>query len=118
MQKPIELLPCPFCGGVAELDTRQYYRTIKGEMDDRVCVYCTTCNADMGIGKKDVPDVQPEHVIDLWNTRASDQFEEDMVLMIGRLIYKLRKASPDDDLPAKALDFLKRNDITIRPLCR
>ena len=118
MDEPIKLLPCPFCGGAAELDSRQYYRTFKGEMDDRVCVYCTSCSADMGLCKKDVPDVIPEHVADMWNARADNQLVEDMVLMIGRLAYKLKKSTPDDPLPARALDFLKRNGITISPLCR
>ena len=65
-----ELKPCPFCGGEAELDTRQGYMTYKNEMDNRIAVYCTRCPADMGICMKDVEDITPEMVIDLWNTRS------------------------------------------------
>lgn len=64
-----KLLPCPFCGGQAELDTRQPYYTYKNEMGTRIAVYCTKCNADMGVCFEDVPEIEYPSVIEMWNTR-------------------------------------------------
>lgn len=67
-----KLLPCPFCGGDAELDTHQAYRNIStGDIGHRVAVYCTKCDADMGTCIEDVPDIHPNEVIERWNTRAA-----------------------------------------------
>ena len=65
-----DLLPCPFCGEPAELDTQRAYRVItNGNMGDGIAVYCTACPADMMICRADVPDIQPEQVVELWNRR-------------------------------------------------
>jgi len=66
-----KLLSCPFCGGQAELDTRQPYYTYKNEMGTRIAVYCTKCNADMGVCLEDVPEIEYPSVIEMWNTRPS-----------------------------------------------
>jgi len=66
-----KLLPCPFCGGEAELDTHQGYRSMStGNIGNRVVVYCTKCDADMGTCVEDVPDIHPNEVIERWNRRA------------------------------------------------
>lgn len=66
------LKPCPFCGNEAELDSRQAYAQFppNGRQGTRVTVYCLDCGADIGICREDVPDVEPEDVIELWNRRA------------------------------------------------
>lgn len=68
----IKLLPCPFCGGEAEMDAHQYYLNITtGHPGDRIAIYCTECGADMGICREDVHDITPEQVADMWNRRAA-----------------------------------------------
>lgn len=68
-----KILPCPFCGGDAELDTGQTYRALNGQFGHRVVVYCTKCDADMGTCVEDVPDIHPNEVIERWNCRAAPQ---------------------------------------------
>lgn len=68
----ITLLPCPFCGGEAEIDTRQGYLALgTGRLGNRIAAYCRSCNADMGVCVEDVPDIEPEQVADMWNRRAA-----------------------------------------------
>ena len=40
----------------------------------------------------------------------------DLAMLVARLSRKLRKATPADDLPAKALDYLSRNGLKGSPL--
>ena len=66
------LLPCPFCGGEAEMDTRQGYLALgTGRLGNRIAAYCRSCNADVGVCVEDVPDIEPEQVADMWNRRAA-----------------------------------------------
>ena len=70
-----ELAPCPFCGGVAEMDTQQAYRAlVGGQIGTRVAVYCTSCNADMGFCREDASgedrEYLPEWVVEWWNRRT------------------------------------------------
>jgi len=68
----IALLRCPFCGGQAEMDTRQGYRALgTGRMGNRIAIYCRSCDADMGVCIEDVPDITPEQVAEMWNRRAA-----------------------------------------------
>lgn len=65
-----DLKPCPFCGGKPEIDPVRVYRnTTTGNMETEIVVYCTVCSAEMSRCSKDVPDLQPKHVADLWNNR-------------------------------------------------
>lgn len=41
-------------------------------MGTRVVVYCTKCNSDMGMCREDVPDLEPETIIEMWNTRHAE----------------------------------------------
>ena len=67
-----KLLPCPFCGGDAEMDTRQGYLALgTGRPGNRIAVYCQHCDADMGVCIEDVPDITPEQVAEMWNRRAA-----------------------------------------------
>jgi hypothetical protein len=62
--------PCPFCGYPAEIDTQQPYRNFQsGVLGSAVAVYCTGCIANMSICREDVPDVDADMVIKLWNAR-------------------------------------------------
>lgn len=70
-----ELKPCPFCGGLAELDTSQAYRALSsGALGSRAAVYCARCGADMGFCYEDAPGTPREdivnQVVDDWNRRA------------------------------------------------
>lgn len=68
-----ELKPCPFCGGDAELDTRQGYSQFpNGQRGSRIAAYCRDCGADIGICREDVPSIEPEQVVELWNRRVTD----------------------------------------------
>lgn len=40
----------------------------------------------------------------------------DLAVLVVRLACALRKATPDNDLPEKAMDYLKRNDFDCDPL--
>lgn len=40
----------------------------------------------------------------------------DLAMLVSRLSRKLRKATPEDDLPAQALDYLNRNGLSGSPL--
>ena len=83
-----KMLPCPFCGGTAELDTHQAYAQIaNGRIGHRVVVYCADCGADQGTCVEDAPDIHPNEVIERWNKRA---------------------ALPSRELLADALDALDR----------
>lgn len=62
---------CPFCGGQAELDTKRGFREfVSGKISDAVAVYCTQCSAEISVCIPDVPDIQPEQLVDMWNTRT------------------------------------------------
>ena len=53
---PPDLLPCPFCGESATLDSDE---------DDMYTVTCDWCWAQSGLGHN------AEHAITLWNRRAA-----------------------------------------------
>lgn len=68
-----ELKPCPFCGGAAELDTRQgytYFSRGQYRHGTAVAVYCTECSVQISVCREDVPDIAPEAVIEMWNRRV------------------------------------------------
>jgi hypothetical protein len=70
-EQAVELKPCPFCGGDAEMDTRQGYTNyFNGRPETGIAIYCRACGVQQMICRGDVPDVEPEHVIELWNRRA------------------------------------------------
>ena len=70
-----ELKPCPFCGGLAELDTSQAYRALSsGALGSRAAIYCTRCSAEVGFCYEDAPGTPREdivnQVVDDWNRRS------------------------------------------------
>jgi hypothetical protein len=77
-----KMLPCPFCGGEAELDTAQGYRAINGHFGNRVVVYCRDCGADQGTCIEDVPDIHPNEVIERWNKRSASDAQAERVRVL------------------------------------
>lgn len=70
-----ELKCCPFCGGVAEMDShRAYMALVTGRIGHAVAVYCLSCSADMSLCREDVPELTVDDCIaamtDAWNARA------------------------------------------------
>jgi hypothetical protein len=45
-----------------------------------------------------------------------ERVTDDLTMLVVRLARSLRKAAPDNKLPAQALDYLKRNGIEGSPL--
>jgi len=83
-----QLLPCPFCCGDAEMDTRQGYRAINGNFGSRCVIYCLKCTAEQSFCKEDWDGDRENlaiYVTELWNARAPDP-------MAARLAEALREA--------------------------
>jgi len=109
-----KLKPCPFCGGQAELDANQAFRAfVSGDIERSVAVYCTSCSAEISVCVPDVPDIQPEQVVEMWNAQLP---VEDLAALVQRLVRRLRKAAPDDELPDQAMDYLRREGRLGSPL--
>lgn len=74
-----ELKPCPFCGGEAELDYEQGFFVASGKSEKRVAIYCTKCDADMGMCYSDFPEYDHDQMAailaDKWNTRPAAPVE-------------------------------------------
>jgi len=98
-----ELLPCPFCGGVAELDHYQPFRAYRtGEPLDQPAVYCTECSAqiahypkDIGLDRTDTAEL----VMAAWNTRtgqlvAVTDNATDIAFEIGRQAHEKTGVTP------------------------
>ena len=84
-----KLKPCPFCGGQAELDSKQAFREfVSGKISDAVAVYCTKCSAEISVCVPDVPDIQPEQLVDMWNTQSP---VEDLSALVQRLVRHFAK---------------------------
>lgn len=71
-----ELKPCPFCDGVAEIDTYRYYRNIStGAHERAISIYCTNCDAEMMHCLADTPEYSDEDIEarlrESWNTRVT-----------------------------------------------
>lgn len=49
----MKLLPCPFCGGEAKMDTQRSYRTLDAKLDSAIAIYCVDCGADHSICRAD-----------------------------------------------------------------
>ncbi len=70
-----DLEPCPMCGGIAEMDTRQGYLAMgTGKPGSRCVIYCTSCGVDLGYCREDHPDCTLDDLIvmvtEAWNTRT------------------------------------------------
>jgi hypothetical protein len=70
-----KLLPCPFCGAPAEMDTRRAYRDMAtGKLDTAMAIYCTQCTAEKSMCLKDFRGLTTDEIaadlITGWNRRA------------------------------------------------
>ena len=77
----MSLLPCPFCGGAAELDSRRGYRNIStGKVESAAAAYCSQCSADISLCLPDVPDMSRDDVVAYvaaaWNKRTQKNTRE------------------------------------------
>ncbi len=89
MTDEMKLLPCPFCGGDAEMDAHQGYRELAtGRVGTAIAVYCRECAAQVVTCRADVPDVTPEEVAEQWNTRPTAILEggDDDALTISYML--------------------------------
>ena len=103
-----ELKPCAHCGGAAECDSRQAFRSMSfGKIRNRFSIYCTSCNADMGFCYDDIKscnhDAAVDQTIAAWNTRASDA-------EITRLTEALRAAEERAGLLMAGLERIAHRD--------
>lgn len=69
-----EVKPCPFCGGLPELDALQSFRNFRSNIVEyRASIDCPKCGASMSLCYSDAPTVPEDDVVemvrDLWNTR-------------------------------------------------
>lgn len=70
-----KLLPCPFCGGAAEMDSQRGYLTMPGgKLDSAVAIYCTECSAEHSMCRADHRDLFVDDLINImieaWNKRT------------------------------------------------
>ena len=102
-----KMLPCPFCGGTAELDTHQAYAQIaNGRIGHRVVVYCADCGADQGTCVEDAPDIHPNEVIERWNKRATSDAQAERVRVLAFALEEIKSDA------AHVIDFYNRNGPT------
>ena len=102
-----ELLPCPFCGEPAEMDTRQSFRSVfTGEMLEQVSIYCTSCSAEISHYPGDLSMCREsviELCIDAWNNRATIDLAAE------------REAAARDALEAAAEVCLEQQQVFLSP---
>lgn len=77
---PEALLPCPFCGGVVELDAQHGYAAQNGKRGSEVAIYCTKCDAGMYFPFKDYQEYSQDDLIEMartnWNRRDISKITE------------------------------------------
>ena len=49
----------------------QFRSFVSGEIERAVSAYCTGCTAEITICVPDAPDIQPDQVVEMWNTRVT-----------------------------------------------
>ncbi len=72
----LALLPCPFCGGEAEMDSRRAYAALASphRVFDAVAIYCLGCSADMSEDPREAGVSRDDAIYavrERWNTRAA-----------------------------------------------
>jgi hypothetical protein len=68
------LKPCPFCCAPARIDSNRSYRNIQtGQLERSMVVYCTECSAEISVCLVDVPDIDVDQLVAMWNQRISEK---------------------------------------------
>lgn len=98
---PVEPKPCPACGSEPEIGG---YAEFRGPWCPNY--HCIMVPIYRGPGLS-------ENIAD-WNRRvapADDQVVDDLSMLVRRLVRALKKASPNSDLPAQSMDYLRRKGL-------
>lgn len=100
-----DLLPCPCCGGEAEVDTaRGFWSFPERMMRDEAAIYCLECNLEVSCTYENCTNdymqeqVQKE-IIAQWNTRTDDPMIAAAPDMYAALVTIAGKINPGDDSP-------------------
>ena len=122
---PEKLLPCPFCGGEAELDTSQAYRALSsGALGSRAAIYCTRCSAEVGFCYEDAPGTPREdivnQVVDDWNRRAPSPDMREAVEALEKArwyvdVYDNREHNAEQDATLTLIDAALRSLTGAKP---
>lgn len=90
----IELKPCPFCGADAEMDTQRGFIAYNGKHLSAIAAYCTRCPADISGCKEDFPDITPEWIAGLWNSRSETLLARESPARQKTAVRQLRGGKP------------------------
>jgi hypothetical protein len=97
----MDLKDCPFCGGIAEMDTQRAYRPmVSGKaIGTGIAIYCLSCDAEMMRCREDTPDVTPDEMAEAWNRRApaADAIREGRDTLIATLRADLAAVTAERD---------------------
>ena len=66
----VELKPCPFCGGEAELKKESYAFGL--EKIERVYCHCLNCGIATPVCAASLDYCAVDKIIEIWNTRVND----------------------------------------------
>lgn len=97
-----QLKRCPCCNSEADIDTHVEIRDIHGVPRHGITVYCTVCELNITQFYSDVPDLCPEQLIDLWNTRSH---VSDLEMLLKRFATKY----PEDSLSSHVKRITSNN---------
>lgn len=90
MSEVVKLLPCPFCGAPAEVDTSRGFRALRdGRMHSGVSIYCSSyCHVELMLSRVDLPEYDDDQLFAMltenWNTRAPDPFQAEQIERLTR----------------------------------
>jgi len=91
------LMPCPFCGGEAEMDTQRSYAHLASphRLGTQVAIYCLACSADIAEDPREIG-VSIEDSIyavrERWNARTSSCDPSTIMAQFDRAIAAIKAA--------------------------
>jgi Lar family restriction alleviation protein len=98
MTDAVELLPCPFCGGAAEMHAAEY--------GDGMRAVCSGCGLELEAQST-------AQVTRLWNTRTPPAASEDVVAKVAWAIDSLRvgiEFATGEDLARAAIAAMEKGE--------